>query len=446
MPLRVLLAVVVVLAPLAPSLPAKDPAPDPQPGRQAPAARGAAAGTLESVKGTLFSREAPGAKWQVIDSGAAVPAGELLVGMPGAVVVGKGGAVALEFQTDFDSPLPVLECALTLNESDEDGLDFTLDRGRVDLTNRRKEGAARVRLHAHGKTWHIELAEPGASLAVELYGLWPLGSRFVKDPGPKDVPPAEMLFLALRGQVHLAFEGTHYRLGAPPGPSVILWDDAFGMDKQPQHLDKLPPWATRAGQHRTPEEQAQYKAAREHFLRVAADQGADAALDALLNSDQPIDRRVGVIAAGALDRLPKLAAFFRQAKHPDLLDTAILVFRHWLGRGPGQDQKMYHALIEKGGFSKLEAESMMQLLHGFGEEDQAEPETYDLLITELNDSRLAIRALAYWNLVRLVPEGKKIEYSPLADKEDRKRAQDEWRKLVPPGTVPAAHRPHTTGK
>jgi hypothetical protein len=382
----------------------------------------------------------------VVDAGGDVYAGDQLVGLPGAVVAVHGGAVALTFQTDFNSPLPVLECALTLHQAGDGDADLTLDRGRVDLTNRKKEGAARVRLQSHGETWQVGLAEPEASLAAEVYGLWPRGSHFVKEPGPGDVPPAEMLFLVLHGAVDVGFQGNEQRLNAPPGPAMIQWDSQFGMDKAPQFLKELPPWATRAGQHRTPEEQEKYRAARERFVRVGADKGADAALDALLNSDEPIDRRVGVIAAGALDALPRLGAFFRQAKHPDLLDTAILVLRHWIGRGPGQDQKLYQGLMEKGGFTPLQAESMLQLLHGFSDEDLAQPETYELLIAYLTDSRLAIRALAHWNLVRTVPAGRDIPYNPLDDKEAQRKAQQQWQKLIPPGRVPAVQKPPSGGK
>jgi uncharacterized protein (TIGR03000 family) len=410
------------------------------------AGAGGSGGKLESAKGTLFSREAPGEKWQVVGSGEEVSTGDELIGLPGAVVLGKGGAVALEFQTDFDSPLPVLECALVLNPSPDSDLDVTLERGRVDLTNRKKEGAAQVRLHAYGQTWQITLAEPGASLAAEAYSMWPRGSRFVKDPGPKDVPRASTLFLVLHGQVDLAFGGVTHRLSAPPGPAMIQWDDEFGMDKAAQVLKELPPWATRAGQHRSPEEQAKYRAARERFIRVAADKGVDAALDELLNSDEPIDRRVGVIAGGALDELPRLATFFQQAKHADLLDTAILVLRHWIGRGPGQDQKLYRALVEKRGFTKLQAESMMQMLHGFNEEELAQPETYEVLIDYLTDSRLAIRALAHWQLVRLVPAGRDIAYDPTEGKEALKKAQEEWQKLVPAGHLPPKPKAQPGGK
>ena len=219
------------------------------------------------------------------------------------------------------------------------------------------------------------------------------------------------------------------------------WSSTFGMDEVPQILEKLPPWATRAGQHRSEEEEAKYKAARELFIRTAAEKGADAALDALLNSDEPIDRRVGVIACGALDRLDRLGQLFRQCKHPDLLDTAVLVLRHWISRGPGQDQKLYQGLMSKAGFTPLQAESMLQLLHGFDDEELAQPETYELLITYLTDSRLAIRALAHWQLVRLVPTGRDIAYNPLDDKDALKKAQQEWQKLVPPGKLPPKPKP-----
>jgi hypothetical protein len=428
-PILLSLAVVLLTAAPASRLSAQAPAAGRQPGT---------VGKLASPRGTLFYRETPQAEWQVLDPGTEIPAGGLLVGLPGAVVTSKNGAVALEFQTDFDSPLPVLECALTLHVNPACDLDFTLERGRVDITNRKDKGAAQVLLHSHGRTWQITLAEPGASIAAEGYSVWPRGSRFVKEPGPKDVPHASMLFLVLNGQVELAFAGTTHRLTAPPGPALIQWDEEFGMDRGPQILKELPPWATRAGQHRSPEELAKYKAARERFIRVAADKGVGAALDELLHSDEPVERRVGVIAGGALDDLPRLAAFFQATKRADLLDTAVLVLRHWIGREPGQDQKLYHRLVEKRGFTPLQAESMLQLLHGFNEQELAQPETYELLIDYLTDSRLAIRALAYWNLVRLVPAGRDIAYDPTDDKEVLKRAQEEWRKLVPVGQMPPA--------
>jgi hypothetical protein len=180
---------------------------------------------------------------------------------------------------------------------------------------------------------------------VELYSLWQKGARFVKDPGPKDRPLAQMLFLVLHGQVLLDTAGIQMRLSAPPGPALAEWDSSFGMDKAPQYLKELPPWATRAGQQRSDEEKAKYRAARDLLQKVSAEKGIDAAVNQLLASDEPIDRRIGIIVLGALDDVEKIGPYLKMAKYPDLVDTGTMVLRHWIGRGPGQDQRFYQSLI-----------------------------------------------------------------------------------------------------
>jgi hypothetical protein len=139
---------------------------------------------------------------------------------------------------------------------------------------------------------------------------------------------------------------------------------------------------------------------------------------------------------GAMDNLRGLAMVLAASKHPDTWDHGVRALRHWIGRGPGQDQKLYDALIKEGKFSELEAETVLQLLHSFGEDQLTKPELYEVLIDFLEHDRLAIRGLAHWHLYRLVPDGRKIEYNPIAPKEDRHQAVEQWRKLVPPGKLP----------
>jgi hypothetical protein len=84
----------------------------------------------------------------------------------------------------------------------------------------------------------------------------------------------------------------------------------------------------------------------------------------------------------------------------------------------------------------VHAETIMQLLHSFGEADLARPETYQTLIDYLDHNLLGIRALAYWHLYRLVPAGRDLGYNPLDPKDAREVAIKKWRELVPPGKVP----------
>ena len=139
---------------------------------------------------------------------------------------------------------------------------------------------------------------------------------------------------------------------------------------------------------------------------------------------------------GALDDLEGLGKALMEAKHPDVWQNGVLAVRHWLGREPGQDMKLYHLLVEQKKVPPGQAEIILQLLHSFRDTDLAMPETYELLIDYLGHERLAIRGLAHWHLYRLVPAGRDIAYNPLDPKEERDLAQQAWRKLIPAGKLP----------
>jgi hypothetical protein len=221
---------------------------------------------------------------------------------------------------------------------------------------------------------------------------------------------------------------------APPGPALIEWDSVGGLDDSPQRLEKLPAWAGKTGEE-TPEAKAK-KATIERFRQSLSNKSLDESLDEFLNSENRMDRAMAIYVMAALDKLAGIGTAFRETKHADVLDAAIIALRHWMGRGPGQDQILYEGLIKIAKHKPVHAETIMQLLHGFGDADLAHPETYQTLIDSLNHNLLGIRALAYWHLYRLVPAGRELGYSALDAKEARETAIKKWRELVPPGKVP----------
>src|SRR5207245_284097 len=93
---------------------------------------------------------------------------------------------------------------------------------------------------------------------------------------------------------------------------------------------------------------------------------------------------------------------------------------------------------EKTNLPAKQAETVLDLLHGFSEDDLTHPITYQVLLVLLESDRLAIRGLAYWHLSRLAPAGRELGYDPLAPKEQRQAALKKWQKLIPPGKVPAS--------
>src|SRR5205823_4012654 len=119
-------------------------------------------------------------------------------------------------------------------------LDFTLDRGRVDIINQKKEGPARVLCRFRGEVWELTLAAPGTRVSVEVYGRWARGAPFKLDPGPADVPLADLILLVLKGEADVKVGGARHALTVPPGPALLSWGSETGLSPSPQRLDQLP--------------------------------------------------------------------------------------------------------------------------------------------------------------------------------------------------------------
>jgi hypothetical protein len=384
----------------------------------------------------ILYRDKPGAAWQVPEENAKLPAEVLILGVPGAAVKSANGAVEVQLRADFDSPLPVLEPGIVLHVNPKVDLDVTLDRGRIDLCNRKPHGPAHVVLHSWGKTWEVTLEKRGARLAVEVLGRWPGGSHFTMNPGPRDVPSADLLFLVLARGVEVSYEGTRFVLTAPPGPAVIGWNNFTGMDPSPQGLEKAPEWADVPTDPAGVARLKMRLATRDRIAKGFTKHPPEEVIDQLLASKEPFDRRCGVVMAGAIDDLPHLGKALSVPGQQDLWDNAVLVLRHWLGRAPGQDQRLYAGLL-KHGYNEVQAETIIEFLHGFSETDLDRPETYQMLIDYLVCNKLAVRGLAHWHLRRLLPKADTIDYDPAAPPKELKKARDQFKKLLPPGKLPS---------
>lgn len=387
--------------------------------------------------GVLLRRAPDSKEWQPVPEKGALQSGDLVLGIDvGAALVSNNGAVRLNFRGDFDrtSPFPILETAVIPNAATDVDLDVTFDRGRIDLVNTREKGPARVRLHVRHKSCEIVLPQPGDRAAIEIYGRWPRGVPFKKDPKPGEGPALAIVGLAVKGEIELKGKEHHLTLKAPPGLALIEGDGLEEFDPKPEYLDKLPAWAVEGAPET--ERGKLVRALLGRFRKQVLAKGVGEALDAMMQSDNPLERRGAVILMGATDDLPRLAHALLSAKHIDVWDDAVLTMRHWIGRAPGQDQKLYNWLVTERMYKPNQAESLLQLLHSFSDDEVAKPELYEVLINYLASERPGLRGLAYWHLVRLAPAGKKIAYNPLGPKEERDKGVEEWRKLIPPGKLP----------
>jgi hypothetical protein len=98
---------------------------------------------------------------------------------------------------------------------------------------------------------------------------------------------------------------------------------------------------------------------------------------------------------------------------------------------------LYNALEKK--YKSGPAEIIMHLLHGFSQETRNKPETFEYLIEYLKNDKLAIRELAWMNLL-LMPEtqeiAKAIPFDPAGGMDQRAAAYSRWKEIVPDGKMP----------
>jgi hypothetical protein len=400
------------------------------PKEPAPEKRVAVAKCL-SKTATLIRREAPGQPWQIVEEKGELSTGDTILALPGAELEPNNGSVHMSLQADLDhkSPYPIRETAVVLHETPEVDFDFTLERGRVDLVNKKEKGPAKVHVRVRDQVFEVTLEEPGSRVGLEMFSGWPRGTQFTKNPKPTEVPVANLVFIALKGQVDVAHGGHFHALQAPPGPAMIEWDSIDGLDLSPQKMDMLPPWAN--AEKADTEELKHKRSTIERIRELRVAKGIDGAITELLKDPDEMHHRAAVLVLGAQDDLERLGEILKDAKNFDLWDSAVKTLRHWIGRGPGQDQKLYQGLIERKQFTPTQAETVLQLLHDFDDKARARPETCEVLVELLDSDKLALRGLAYWQLSRLKPEGKKFGYNPVSSKEERAAAVKEWRKMIP---------------
>jgi hypothetical protein len=403
----------------------------------APKDSGKPAAKCVSVSGLLLEKQT-GGTWKPVNAGESLPSGSLLVGMPHVDLVSPSGAVQVRLLADTGQrgPFPVLEAGVILHDPAGVDIDLTPARGLIVFDNLLKEGQAKVRLRFQGETWTLHLQTPGTKVGMEIFGRHAPG--LIKTIDDKsDVPTLDVLLLVLKGQAFLesGTEGTG--MHAPPGLARMHWDN---LSRRPsfQRLEQLPETIVKPLDDREEKTSKALAAAMGKLAQGDLGKG----LDNLLQSEQKLERLAGITMAGAVDDLPRIFGVLMTSKDTATRDFAIVALRHWLGREPGQLKKMHAAMLATNNVNDIQARNLIHLLVGFNEEERADPDTYDLLLTYLDYQGQAVRTLAHWHLVRLAPGGKDFGFDAAAPEEQRRQAVQRWHALIPDGQLPP--RPKTS--
>jgi hypothetical protein len=395
-----------------------------------------------STVGALLQRPSSDKPWKLIKPKEAVYSRDTLLALPGsrAEVDTKSEGVRLTLAGNLPdlALVPLYESAVVLHATKDYDLDFTLDRGRVLISNRKARGAVLVRVQFEDESWNLIL-EKGSEVALERFGRWLRTPSSIPKLGKNDQPDSNLLLFVLKGDVVLKENFARYALNAPPGAALFTWSSRRGT-AGPHNLKKLPPWALPEAAR---SDQAKAAARRVERLRRALEKkDLNAALEDTLQANAEANRVLAVFSLAAMEEIPAVVAALEDKKHRDVRLTAIEGLRHYLGRSRDNVAELFHFLRQKK-FTPAHATITIQLLNSFSDRELARPETYALLIEYLRHDRVAIRELADWHLRRLAPEAPKYKYDPAGSDAQLKKAQAEWKKLIPEGQVPQRKKPKT---
>lgn len=381
-----------------------------------------------------------------VSKGDVVYSRDLLVALPGFKVelepASKNVGVLLWGNLPELSSSPVLECAAVLHDTRAYDLDMTLLRGRVVLTNNRKDGAARIWLRTEDNAVELTLSGPGAQVAIEIYGRWPAGVPFKKGRREGEAPVRLWEAFVLKGELSIKAGRTTWAMTAPPGRAYMHGDNVHGPAAEgPQPVRAVPDWADpRAVPDAPAKLMAEVVATYRDRLKATEADVVARGVFALAAKEKSrvragMLRRLLIAAMAALDDVEGVAEQLGTSPHDEVRKTAVIALRHWIGARAGRDEKLYEVLVSLLHYTKNEADAILQMLHSPFNREQ--PETYETLIAFLRHRKQAVRELAHWHLVRLAPAGRDIPFDAAADAAARDKAAAEWRKLIPEGKVPS---------
>jgi len=354
---------------------------------------------------------------------------------------------------------PVLESLVELHYPEQSlvDLDMTLYRGRIVLLNMRDDRPARVRIRFENPTnpdasdfFDISMQEKGTEILLDRWSYCKDTEPFFRNPknAQRLGPVAQMGLMTLAGEAYLRFNDVSSRLESRPGPSVAFWSSDKGelvgparLDKVPETISTNPPLPEKA-----PEDiRKNMLRARSEMLRARDELGTDMSVkevdvvlkEAVTAPKDVAKRTLAVRCFGALDDLSSLMDALDQDNFPDVRQAAIQTMQAWIASSRDAEYRLYKLFENK--YKLGQAATMMELLHNtyYAEQGRKDPTTYDTLIGYLDSELMPIRELAAFHLYRLVP-GHPVPFNATAPREFRRRTQEDWRKIIPPGKLPQA--------
>lgn len=373
-----------------------------------------------------------------------------------------------------------LDSAVTLHESKDFDLDFTLHRGRVYLTNHKTSGEAKIRLRFHEaaapaegepaegepaekpqgpkEVWDITLKEPQSEVMVELVSHYFPGINYLDGEEPLSI----LSLCLLEGKAGVRIDTFDYpSLEPPAGQGVLfIWNNKGPRSFQPMVIPETPtiwsksppagPRTRRPGEVPPPDDGdptarstlAQMQAAIGELSNLVDDRPVSLVLKEVVTNPEcpPARKELAIYAMAAIDEVRHLVDVLGAdgtAAHKER-DFAAYALRRWLDRSPQASKQLYDAKTKQGvlvdkGYAIGDAEITLALLHDLADartEATDQEARLDALLLYLAHDRPAIRHLAHNVLVRSTPHVQEMDrpaFNAGWPPGQREKAINEWR-------------------
>ncbi len=403
----------------------------------------------------LVQRQAGRGAWKRVVPNDPISTTDDLVSLPGysSELDLDGGAHVLlrgnvrEFSFAFPIMDFLMESAVKLHKPEAGfDADLTLDRGRIYLSNHRRQGPVKVRLRFADEVWDLTLLDADTEIGVDLIKAYTPNINY-RD-GER---PLEALYLAvLTGKAGVVVEPREYpELTAPV---ALYWDNKGPGVSEP--IRRLPreewdKWGKTPPPGASQGEKDIIAQMREALDKVSLNMTDKKAVETALQESRSdvnsttLTRVLAVYCFGAVDGVDQLLDALCNdqdpAHYPDR-NAAIFTLRRWVSRDPDNGKLLYDykkgeagpLLGQKYHYQDNEAENILEELHDFPPTEARNPRTFEALTNLLKSKLLAIRELAYWHLLHL-SVGARVklpDYNAADDADKRDAAADAWRALI----------------
>jgi hypothetical protein len=292
---------------------------------------------------------------------------------------------------------------------------LTIERGQVGVHISAGDQAAgetvQFGFRVNARDYLINLLEPNTLCGIEVI---PRPCQGLPEGPP--VPQHDGGIFVARGAVLLTrHDGRQLMLREDSGWLPWQADDA---PLAPGPLLAVPQWLTPGGASLPPV----YRTFASQFEReFVLDQPVSFTIPAIVKDRRP---KLSEFAVQTLSLTGNYRQLLRalQADHAESRQAAIIGLKQWLPQAPENGQLLMDEIGRV--FRDADQETVYPLLWGFTEDAARDPQTSQQLVTWLGHEEIAIRELAYKNLLDLT--GRSNDYLPMAPLVQRQAAISRW--------------------